>query len=65
MVNRPRSPEVTEGFDRAPQRAFFRSMGLTDADIHQPWVGVASTWNQATPVQYYLGSAGPRSGGWC
>ena len=54
MVNRPRSPEVTEGFDRAPQRAFFRSMGLTDADIHQPWVGVASTWNQATPCNITL-----------
>ena len=54
MVNRPRSPEVTEGFDRAPQRAFFRSMGLTDADIQQPWVGVASTWNQATPCNITL-----------
>lgn len=54
MVNRPRSPEVTEGFDRAPQRAFFRAMGLTDADIHQPWVGVASTWNQATPCNITL-----------
>ncbi len=54
MVNRSRSPEVTEGFDRAPQRAFFRSMGLTDADIHQPWVGVASTWNQATPCNITL-----------
>ena len=54
MVNRPRSSEVTEGFDRAPQRAFFRSMGLTDADIHQPWVGVASTWNQATPCNITL-----------
>ena len=54
MVNRPRSPEVTEGFDRAPQRAFFRSMGLTDAEIHQPWVGVASTWNQATPCNITL-----------
>ncbi|HTV48331.1 MAG TPA: dihydroxy-acid dehydratase [Phycisphaerae bacterium] len=54
MINRPRSTEVTEGPDRAPQRAFFRSMGLTDADIHQPWVGVASTWNQATPCNITL-----------
>jgi dihydroxy-acid dehydratase len=29
-------------------------MGLTDADIHQPWVGVASTWNQATPCNITL-----------
>ena len=26
-MNRPRSPVVTEGFNRAPQRAFFKSMG--------------------------------------
>ena len=53
-MNRPRSTEVTEGFDRAPQRAFFRSMGLTDADIHKPWVGIASTWNEATPCNITL-----------
>jgi dihydroxy-acid dehydratase len=53
-MNRPRSPVVTEGFNRAPQRAFFRSMGLTDEDIHKPWVGVASTWNQATPCNLTL-----------
>src|SRR5215210_2032583 len=48
-MNRPRSTVVTEGNQRAPQRAFFRSMGLTDEDIHKPWVGIASTWNEATP----------------
>ena len=54
MTNRPRSTEVTEGFDRAPQRAFFRSMGLGDKEIHQPWVGIASTWNEATPCNITL-----------
>src|SRR5436305_5275627 len=53
-MNRPRSPVVTEGFNRAPQRAFFKSMGLTDEDIHKPWVGVASTWNEATPCNLTL-----------
>src|SRR3989440_2975562 len=48
-MNRPRSTVVTEGSQRAPQRAFFRAMGLGDEDIHKPWVGVASTWNEATP----------------
>src|SRR5205814_1807701 len=43
-----------EGFNRAPQRAFFKSMGLTDEDIHKPWVGVASTWNEATPCNLTL-----------
>ena len=53
-MNRPRSPIVTEGANRAPQRAFFKSMGLTDEDIHKPWVGVASTWNEATPCNLTL-----------
>jgi dihydroxy-acid dehydratase len=53
-MNRPRSPIVTEGPNRAPQRAFFKSMGLTDEDIAKPWVGVASTWNEATPCNLTL-----------
>src|SRR5215212_4413184 len=53
-MNRPRSTVVTEGNQRAPQRAFFRSMGLTDEDIHKPWVGIASTWNEATPCNITL-----------
>jgi dihydroxy-acid dehydratase len=53
-MNRPRSTVVTEGAQRAPQRAFFRSMGLSDAEIHQPWVGVATTWNEATPCNLTL-----------
>ncbi len=53
-MTRPRSPVVTEGPNRAPHRAFFKSMGLTDEDIHKPWVGVASTWNEATPCNLTL-----------
>jgi dihydroxy-acid dehydratase len=53
-MNRPRSTTVTEGDHRAPQRAFFRSMGLTDEEIHRPWVGVANSWNEATPCNITL-----------
>jgi dihydroxy-acid dehydratase len=53
-MKRERSSIVTEGPQRAPQRAFFRAMGLTDAEIHRPWVGVASTWNEATPCNLVL-----------
>ncbi len=53
-MDRPRSSIVTEGNQRAPQRAFFRAMGLTDEEIHRPWVGVASTWNEATPCNITL-----------
>ncbi len=53
-MNRERSSIVTEGDQRAPQRAFFRAMGLSDEEIHRPWVGIASTWNEATPCNTTL-----------
>src|SRR3546814_710857 len=30
-------------------------MGLTDKEIHQPFVGVATTWNEAAPCNITLG----------
>src|SRR5271155_5027846 len=53
-MDRPRSSIVTEGSQRAPARAFFRAMGLSDEEIHRPWVGIASTWNEATPCNISL-----------
>jgi len=48
------SQEVTEGPSRAPARAFMRAMGLTDEDLAKPLIGVASTWNEATPCNLAL-----------
>src|SRR5262249_29515850 len=45
---------VTEGPDRAPNRAFYYAMGLTTEQIHQPFVGVASCWNEAAPCNIAL-----------
>jgi dihydroxy-acid dehydratase len=45
---------VTEGPERAPNRAFYYAMGLTTAQIHQPFVGVASCWNEAAPCNIAL-----------
>jgi dihydroxy-acid dehydratase len=53
-MERLHSSIVTDGARRAPQRAFFRAMGLGDKEIYQPWVGVASTWNEATPCNITL-----------
>jgi dihydroxy-acid dehydratase len=48
------SRHVTEGPERAPHRSYFYAMGLTDAQIHQPLVGVATTWNEAAPCNISL-----------
>ena len=49
-----KSKDVTEGTERSPNRAMLRSMGLTSEDLAKPLVGVASTWNEATPCNVHL-----------
>src|SRR5512143_1258346 len=48
------SRHATEGPDRAPHRAFYYAMGLTTEQIHQPFVGVATCWNEAAPCNIAL-----------
>jgi dihydroxy-acid dehydratase len=48
------SRHVTVGPERAPHRAFLYSMGLTEEQIAQPLVGVATTWNEAAPCNIAL-----------
>jgi len=51
---KPRSREVTEGFERAPARAMLRAVGMTDDDWDKPQIGVASSWNEVTPCNLPL-----------
>ena len=53
-MNRPRSTDVTEGFERAPARAMLRAVGMTEEDFGKPQVGVASSWNEVTPCNLPL-----------
>src|SRR6202158_5120334 len=48
------SRHVTEGPERAPHRSYLYAMGLTTQQIHQPFVGVASCWNEAAPCNIAL-----------
>ena len=48
------SRHATEGAERAPHRAFYYAMGLTKEQIHQPFVGVATCWNEAAPCNIAL-----------
>ena len=48
------SRHVTEGPSRAPHRSYYHAMGLTDEDIHKPFVGVVSCWNEAAPCNIAL-----------
>lgn len=46
---------TVEGLDRAPHRAFLRALGLKEADLEKPFVGVASTDGRVTPCNALLG----------
>src|SRR3989441_10982322 len=48
------SRHATEGPERAPHRAFYYAMGLTREQIHQPFIGVATCWNEAAPCNIAL-----------
>jgi dihydroxy-acid dehydratase len=48
------SRHVTEGPERAPHRSYYYAMGLTRAQMRQPFVGVASCWNEAAPCNIAL-----------
>jgi dihydroxy-acid dehydratase len=48
------SRHVTVGPDRAPHRSYYYAMGLTEDEIDQPFVGVATCWNEAAPCNIAL-----------
>src|SRR6202163_3241181 len=54
LKSRLPSRHVTEGPERAPHRSYYYAMGLTRAQIHQPFVGVATCWNEAAPCNIAL-----------
>jgi dihydroxy-acid dehydratase len=48
------SRHVTVGPGRAPHRSYYSAMGLTEEEIDQPFVGVATCWNEAAPCNIAL-----------
>jgi len=48
-MKRWRSRVTTDGLDRAPHRAFMRAMGLDDAALARPMIGVVSQKGEQTP----------------
>ncbi len=48
------SENVKKGTLRAPQRSLLKALGLSDADIARPFIGVASSWNRVVPGHIHL-----------
>ena len=49
MTEKLRSSLITEGYERAPNRAMLRAVGFGDGDFGKPIVGIASAHSTITP----------------
>ena len=64
-----RSHNLTKGTVRAPHRGLLKALGLTDAEMGRPFIGVASAWSEIVPGHWHLDKiaeavcAGVRSAG--
>jgi len=48
------SRHVSVGPERAPHRSYYYAMGMTAQEIAQPFIGVATCWNEAAPCNIAL-----------
>jgi dihydroxy-acid dehydratase len=42
------------GFERAPNRALLRSLGITEGEMDMPFIGVADAWSNIVPGHVHL-----------
>ncbi len=54
MDPKHRSRHITDGRDRAPARAMYKSIGFTDDDLAKPLIAVANTWIETMPCNFHL-----------
>ncbi|MCX6364988.1 MAG: dihydroxy-acid dehydratase [Actinobacteria bacterium] len=51
-----RSDEIKRGVARAPHRALLRALGLSDAEMEKPFIGVANAFSEVVPGHVHLRS---------
>ncbi|MDX6712017.1 MAG: dihydroxy-acid dehydratase [Blastocatellia bacterium] len=56
-----RSKTITEGYERAPNRAMLRAVGFGDDDFRKPIVGVANGYSTLTPCNAGLNTLADRA----
>ena len=56
MIDKSKLPSryVSIGPESAPHRSYYYAMGMTESEINQPFVGVATCWNEAAPCNISL-----------
>ena len=61
MGDNSRSRVITEGVERAPNRAMLRAVGFGDGDFEKPIVGVANGYSTITPCNVGLDALAARA----
>src|SRR5262245_6544073 len=61
MSDNRRSRIVTEGMQRAPNRAMLRAVGFSDGDFQKPIVGIANAHSNLTPCNASLNGLAQRA----
>ncbi|MDZ4763549.1 MAG: dihydroxy-acid dehydratase [Chloroflexota bacterium] len=54
IVLNAHSRTLLEGADRAGARSMLKAIGLTDADLAKPLIGIANTWTEIGPCNFHL-----------
>ena len=49
-----RSDDIKSGYQRAPNRALLRSLGVTDREMDLPFIGIANAYNTIVPGHVHL-----------
>jgi len=49
-----RSDEIKRGVARAPHRALLRALGISDAEMEKPFIGVANSFSEVVPGHMHL-----------
>lgn len=55
-----RSDEIKSGYQRAPNRALLRSLGVTDRERDLPFIGIANAYNTIVPGHTHLRQLGEK-----
>jgi dihydroxy-acid dehydratase len=61
MASKRRSGTITDGVQRAPNRAMLRAVGFGDRDFEKPIVGVANAYSTITPCNLGLDALARRA----
>jgi dihydroxy-acid dehydratase len=55
-----RSDDIKSGYQRAPNRALLRSLGVTDREMDLPFIGIANAYNTIVPGHVHLRMLGEK-----